>query len=248
MTNWNGIKIRCSALGSLLTQPQSKVAKDAGELSETTKSYLVSVYIEHKYGRKKDIQSKYLEKGKLAEEDSIDLLSKYEKEFLQKNEDWLQNDYISGTPDIFRGETIHTATEIIDIKTSWNLETFLSNVAKPLNPHYIAQLNGYMALSGANTAWICYCLTSAPNSLVEDEKRKLLYRMNVVSDESPEYKLAALELENDMIFEDISINERILKFRVDRDDEMIENIYQKVRKAREFLADFELKHMNFNTK
>ena len=105
-----------------------------------------------------------------------------------------------------------------------------------------------MALSGASTAWICYCLTSAPNSLVEDEKRKLLYRMNVVSDESPEYKLASLELDNDMIFEDIPINERILKFRVDRDDEMIENIYQKVRKAREFLADFELKHMNFNTK
>ena len=51
MTNWNKIKIRCSALGSLLTQPQSNAAKDAGELSETTKSYLVSVYIVHKYGR-----------------------------------------------------------------------------------------------------------------------------------------------------------------------------------------------------
>jgi hypothetical protein len=46
-----------------MTEPQSKAAKDAGELSKTAKSHLLDVYIAEKYGRKRDIQTKQMRKG-----------------------------------------------------------------------------------------------------------------------------------------------------------------------------------------
>lgn len=244
--NWEEILIRSSASGALLVQPQAKAAKESGELSETGKAYLIKLYIEHKYGRVKDIYSKYLDKGKSAEDDSIVLLSEFDGKEYKKNEEKIFNEYICGTPDLFLGESIHNADEIIDIKTSWDLESYFANLSKPVNPMYVAQLQCYMALSGAHTAWIAYCLVSTPFGLVESEKKNLLYKMNVISEISPEYVRAAQQLENNMVFDDIPVSERVLKFKVDRDEEMIAEIYRKVGKARDFLADFEYKHQTFN--
>ncbi len=232
--------------GALLVQPQSKAAKDAGELSETAKGYLIKLYIQEKYGRSTDIESKYLTKGKDAEEDSLMLLSKYDGIIYNKNEEWLSNDYISGTPDIYTGESIHNAETIIDLKTSWNLDSFLANVSKPLNSMYEAQLQCYMALSNSQEAWVVYCLVNTPFNLIESEKKKLLYSMDVVSELSPSYLKASTELEYTMTFDDIPPEERILKFKVPRNNEKIQEIYQKVEKAREFLSEFEQKHLLFN--
>jgi len=55
-------------------------------LSETTKKYLREVMIYEKYGRKKDISNKYIEKGLAVEEDAITLYSRFTKVFYKKNE------------------------------------------------------------------------------------------------------------------------------------------------------------------
>ena len=73
------------------------------------------------------------------------------------------------------------------------------------------------------------------------EKKKLLYQMNVISEESPDYIDAAAGLEINMIYPDIPLEEKILIFRVERDEEVIERMKQKVEKAREFLENFEKK-------
>ncbi len=38
-TDWNKTKIRCSSLGVLFTEPQSKADKDAGLLSKTAQTH-----------------------------------------------------------------------------------------------------------------------------------------------------------------------------------------------------------------
>ena len=45
MTDFSKTLIRSSSVGYLMTEPQSKAAKDAGELSKTAKSHLLDVYI-----------------------------------------------------------------------------------------------------------------------------------------------------------------------------------------------------------
>ena len=70
--------------------------------------------------------------------------------------------------------------------------------------------------------------------------------MNVISEESPEYVLEASKLELNMMFDDIDQKERLLLFPVQRNDEDIELIKEKVLKARVFLESIEETHLNFN--
>jgi hypothetical protein len=80
--------------------------------------------------------------------------------------------------------------------------------------------------------------------MVLDEQRKLLYKMDVVSEESPAFKEAAAEISNLMVFEDIDYRERIIKKPVTRNDELIAKMKAKVPIMRQWLADFDTLHMS----
>lgn len=244
--DWQNLKIHSSSLGLLMTEPKEKTLKDAGELSATAKGHLLKVYAMAKYGRRKDIYTIAMEKGTLVEPESITLLSRVEKRFFKKNTERLENTYFTGLPDLFLGDSIKKAEEIHDIKSSWDLDTFLPNLMKPLDQTYYWQLQSYFDLSGAKRGSICYCLSSAPIQIIEQEKRKLLFNMNVATEENLEYKLASAELEKNMVFEDIDIEERVIKFQVERNDSDIFKAYKKVKQARIFLAEIDQKHMSLN--
>lgn len=246
--NWNEILIRCSSIGNIMTEPKEKAAKDAGELSKTAKTHLKNVYIQEKYGREKDIVTKQMQKGIEVEEESITLLSRFQKKMLVKNEERLNNDYITGLPDIYEGESIRNADSITDIKSSYDLFTFMANVGEGLDNQYYYQLQGYMALSGAKSAYIAYCLVDTPLHIINAEKYKLLRSLDVISEESPEFIKQATKIESNMLFSDIPKEERVLIFPVERNEEVINKIYDKVIKAREYLKEFELLHLNFNNK
>jgi hypothetical protein len=245
MTDFSKTLIRASCFGKLMTEPKEKAAKDAGELSKTAKTHLIETYVLEKYGRQKDIQTKQMLKGIDGEEEGIKLLSEYKEQALLKNLHRLSDEYFTGIPDIFASNE-ENKLHIIDLKLSWDLFTFLPNISEPLNRDYVLQLQAYFALTGATTGEIAFVLVNTPSHIIESEKYYLLRRMNVATEEAPEYKRAAERLELNMIYPDISISDRVLIFEVQRDDELIEQMRKKVVKAREFLQEFEEKHLNFN--
>ena len=81
--------IRCSALGKVMTDSRKK-----GEMGETCKSYLKELYRERKYGIKKEIISKYIDKGLAVEDTAIALFSSKYDNFYTKNDEWFKNDFI----------------------------------------------------------------------------------------------------------------------------------------------------------
>jgi hypothetical protein len=236
--DFSKILFRCSSVSKLMIEPKTKADKEAGLLSESTKSYLVDVYVSAMYGRKKEFSNKYVEKGLMVEEDSITLYSRIKKEFFQKNEQLLQNNYLKGTPDLFVGKSIKKAQVIIDIKSSWDIFTYFATHTKNINRDYWWQLQGYMALTGASSARLAYCLLDTPDMLISDEKRKLMYKMGAVTNESPEYLEACKELDLSLKYEDIPLDHRLNEFYIERDDAAIESLYNKVELAREYLINF----------
>lgn len=238
--NWNDILIRSSSVGYLMTEPVTKADKEAGLLSKTAQKHLIEVYISEKYGRKRDIQTKQMKKGIEVEQDSIDLLSVYLKSPFSKNDKRFNNDFITGFPDIIDNE------RIIDIKSSYDLWTFLGNIPDKLDNLYYWQMQSYMWLTNAKSAVITYCLVDTPASIIEQEKYYLLKKMDVATEENPEYLKEAMKIEFNMSFEDIPVNERVLMFSVERSEDDILKIQHKVEKAREFLFELENKHLNFN--
>jgi hypothetical protein len=246
MMNFSKTKIRSSSVGYLMTEPQSKADKESGLLSKTAQRHLLEVYIREKYGREKDIQTKQMKKGIEVEKESIDLLSLYLKKPFNKNETRVTNDFITGLPDIFEGSDIHDAKAIIDIKSSYDLWTFLGNLPDKLDSLYYWQMQSYMWLTNAKKASIAYCLVDTPFGIIEQEKRYLLNKMDVISEESPEYIKESAKLEFNMTFGDIDISEKVLIFNVERNEDDILKIEHKVEKAREFLQEIEQTHLNFN--
>ncbi len=237
---WNETHIRASSVGYLMTEPQSKADKEAGLLSKTAQKHLLDVYIAEKYGRRKDIQTKQMKKGIEVEQDSIDLLSMYLKMPFSKNDQRFTNDFITGFPDIIDND------RIIDIKSSYDLWTFIGNIPDKLDSLYYWQMQSYMWLTNPKSAVIAYCLVNTPESIIEQEKYYMLKKMDVATEENPEYVKEAMKIEFNMSFDDISIEERVLMFKVGRNEDDILRIQQKVERAREFLRELEETHLNFN--
>lgn len=224
-------KIRCSALGNLMTEPKAAADKASGALSATAKTSLLEVYVKEVYGREKDIQTKPMKKGILAEDDSITTLSMYDGVLYQKNEKRYENEFITGTPDIVDGK-------VIDIKSSYDLWTFLANIDSKIDKGYWWQLQGYMWLTGLDKAELVYVLSNMPEEMILQEKYYLLKRMNVISEDSPEYIKAALELEKRLKFDDIPVNQRVIKFSFGKDESAWDFIESKVKAARVELERF----------
>ena len=211
-------------------------------LSDSCKSYLVEVFAFCKWGKliKPTLEgNKYLQKGKMVENDSIALVSFLDETPYEKNEERLNNEWLTGEVDLYDGELLIKADKVIDVKSSWSLDTFLANLVGSPNPLWWWQMQGYLDLCNSQQGELHICLVSTPEPLINDEKRRLFYRMNCVTDQDPKYLEAAQQLELNMTFDDIPANERRLIFKVDRDDDAIERIHRKVERCREWLGEYE---------
>lgn len=253
-------KFRCSGLGNLMTEPKLKADKEAGLLSEGAKTHAVDVWVSAKYQRREETYSKYFEKGNEVEEASITFLSLEKRKFFKKNEVQLDNEWICGTPDLFIGDEIVRASEIIDIKSSWDIFTFNRTKLKSVNSTYYWQMQGYMMLTGATQATLSYCLVNGTEDLINDEKWKLARARRVmIDDQSPAFIKSCQMVERNMIYDleafqtaypafnfhsdlagwqyNVSPSERLYEVVVQRNEEDIEKIKQKIESAWKFLSE-----------
>jgi len=220
--------------------------KDFEILSTGCKTHLSSLYAwtkYHKWSANKDKGNKYTAKGKLAENDSIKLLSETDFIAYNKNEERVDNEYLTGIPDILLSEDGESISKVIDIKTPWDAETFFSNLGKPLNTQYWWQIQGYMALTGAILGEVVFCLVNTPESIINKEKYRIATELDIVTEENPEYKRKIAELINNLTFDDIPTSDRIIRFKVERDENAIQKVYRKVEKCREYLIEIEKLHL-----
>lgn len=220
-----------SQLGLIMTESRTK-----DPFGETAKSHLLECWVNKKYDRYKDITNKYLEKGTMAEEDSIDLYSLVMNEYFEKNKEFISNDFFIGTPDLYKGKSIKEAELIIDLKTSWDIFTFFGVMIKGLDKRYFWQLQAYMDLTGAKTSKLVYCLVNTPYKLVEDEKKKLLWKLGVIDPDTDEaYIEGCKQIDKNAIYDDIPMKERYIEFTVERDQEAIDKAHKRVIECRTFL-------------
>lgn len=214
-----------------MVEPKSK----SEVIAQGVKTHLVDIFVSSKYGRKSDIKTKYTNKGLQVEEDSITLYSRATKILYKKNEERLSNEYVTGLPDLYEGESITNAELIIDIKSSWDIFTFFRSKTSPLNKLYYWQGQTYMALTGAKKFKLVYCLIKTPFTMIEDEKRKLSWSMGVIDPNNKDYQEACQEIDRLMIYDDIDLNERYFEIDIDRNDEDIEKMYQRIKDCREWM-------------
>lgn len=242
MADFKGYKFHPSSLGKIMTNDRS--GKNIGE---TAKKHLLECWINETYGRKRDFTNKYMEKGTAQEEESITLYSRVTKTYYKKNTEKISNDFLIGTPDLYEGESIMTATKIKDIKTSWDIFTFYDVFHNAVKKDYEWQLQAYMDLTGAKEAGLVYCLVDTPQKHIEDAKRKLSWSLGLIDpDIDPEYVAGCEQIEKNMTFGDIPIEDRWIEFKIERDDALIEAAHIRIEQCRNYLNEMNAKNKLLN--
>jgi len=241
-------------LGELLAKKHAK-----NDLPITTQNYLNEIHKQVLFKRKSDLKNKYLEKGIQVEEQSLTLYSKVSNFPFYKNEDFFKNYFICGTPDNCKGK-------VRDIKSSWDYTTFPFYDTEIKNTNYICQLNGYMELSGHTEAELIYCLVDTPFKMINDELRRADWKFNLIDNEGnirkDSIKLVteivsnmiytsqgledfcnenpAVKLEWFTDFREIPENLRVKIFKIQKDENLIKNLYSQIEKSREYLTNLSL--------
>jgi hypothetical protein len=191
--------------------------KGAG-LSEGAKTYLRELAAEEIFGVRFSIDSKYLKKGIEVENDSIALLNSVRGTSLVKNAERRHNEYITGECDLYDAENKRGH----DLKSSWSIQTFPLLAQDAVDKGYEWQMRGYMMLWDAEEWSVDYALVDTPERLIGYEPLEL----HLVSHIPERLRLTSWALKRDM--------------------ELEAKIVEKVKLAREYLAqvyaEFERTH------
>ena len=246
MIDWNIVKFRASSWGNLMAEPKDAADKKSGKLGLTAQKELLKIYLKVKYDwNEDDITTPAMEKGTIVQAESIDMYSKLEGKFFQENTIQLENEWFKGTPDVFLGKTIQTATQVDDMKNSHLLSNFTDKTIETVTPAQKCQLNCYYSLTGAQGGNIVHALMSLPPEMFARECDRLMWRMSnngeIATEYAPEYIEAVEGLKKKFIYDHIPESERIFIQPVPRDEELIEKMKAKVPILRQWLADYDKK-------
>lgn len=182
------LKFRASSLADIMTDPKSKDEV----LSVGAKSAIIKLAKEFVYGYDERISNKYMEKGILMEDKSIELLNSVLFTDFKKNTERKTNDWITGECDISAPDRIH------DIKTSWSLATFPVLSFMGEDKTYEWQGRAYMMLWDVDQFEIDYCLVSTPEHLIGYESEAL----HKVDHINPELRVTRVQYNRDKSLED----------------------------------------------
>lgn len=222
-----------SKIKVLTEKQQEKIAlliykKDNPELSEGCKTYLEMWLKEKVYNRQKEITSKHMEKGLVVEDNSLDFVAKQLGiALLIKNEKHYEDDFMTGTPDAVQKDFV------IDVKNSWSPFTFpLFAADVPENAYYL-QAQIYMHLTGKSKYKLIYTLMDTPEYLIEREAKSYSYNNG--------YGDLTQEMLDDFIkkmtYKDIPDTLKYKPFTIERNDEVIKEIQERVLECRKYIEN-----------
>ena len=211
------------------------------------------------WGRRKLIFNKYLEKGNMNEEDSLDLYSQVDGISYWKNDEYFDNGFVCGTPDNITEELLR------DIKSNYEFDTFQKAEMTSL---YSWQIKSYLWLTGKRKGELCYALVNSPAHRIEAEKNSLWYNMGMPDYEEERWIEAASQIERNHIFDidkfkqeypnvdlinknwsfDIPKHMRVKRFEVTLEDSDIEHLKRRSVMAKNWLLEREKQELELINK
>lgn len=206
-------------------------------------AYLLFIYSLKKHGRNAKIITDSIGEpsaanGTLKEKYVIGLIKEHRGIEIFRNKMKMKNDYLAGVPDAFDDEDWKKSLFVHEIKTTSNRVKFLNKKRYPVTIHNYLQVQGYMALTDKKKAVIHHCLVDYPESVISEQRNKLFDYFCTDGYETETFLDAWKEMEAQLRFSNMNPSDRLFSCYIDRDENVIEKIYKKVRLCREWLNDY----------
>lgn len=160
------INFRCSSIGKLMTEPNSKAG---GPLSVGAQTYIRTLAAQEIFSIDFEIGGKPIQKGLIREPDGIALVNRVRGLNLAKNTERRTAQGITGECDLFDPAT----REGRDLKCSWSAATFPITSADCEDKLYEWQMRGYMLLWDAPRWHVDYVLLDTPDDLIGFEPMQM---------------------------------------------------------------------------
>lgn len=219
------ILFRASEAYKLAVEAKSKADKEAGMLSETTKDFVLDLFLKNKFNYDEVVLTKEMLKGITLEEQAITLVSKVKNKPRFKNTKKYENYYFKGIPDIVLKE------EIEDIKISYNLKNFYK---AELIKQYYWQGQVYMYLTGKKVFNLIYCLLPTPEEYITSEKLKYYYMFNCNEEDEMYIKISQQIEHNNNVINSLPSHKRIKEFTIFYNEKDINFLTIQAQKAIEY--------------
>lgn len=201
------------------------------ELPEGAKTYCQKWLKEQLYNRRKHFSNRYLEKGIACEDDAIEFASEYYGWIgACKNDEWFEDDYMQGTPDII----LEGESHVIDIKNSYDAFSFPLFEEEIPTKGYNDQLQVYLALTGHERATLTYVLMDAPLDIMKEEMRRMSWKegsMGLISDELYQ------KVKAEMTYSNLPPELRLKSYTVERDPTVIDELQFRVDLCRSYIDE-----------
>jgi hypothetical protein len=218
---------------------------DPDGISDTAKNEICEIYAYEKYGKSTISSggSKPLSmvKGVLAEDDSIQIISRVDGVEYRKNNRVVANRYFKGVPDILIGQFRKYITGVKDIKTPYDLPEFLFLLGSAARRDDIWQMMGYLDILGLESGEICYCLSNMPQSMIDAEEERLKIRYQQLDMEEREVEKKLFTLKANMNYDEIPDEMRVIRHTVHKDGKKLREMHSRVTLARKWLNDLDEK-------
>jgi|SRR6478735_906207 len=175
-------------------------------LSETAKSYCKEWLISELTGKKKEVRSKYLSRGKAMEESAIKRIGKHYGCDLAKNEEPLENEYFTGTYDTNTNEIV------IDAKVPFDCFTFPYFETEP-DKNYYGQIQVYQELKKLRKGSLFFCLENGSHEQIDKLSWEIAREMDKDEPDIEDWDMAEAELSYDHLPE--GLRKKVFEFDYD---------------------------------
>lgn len=214
---------------------------DNPALPDGAKTYCKKWLKEYLFHRRKDVKSKYVDKGNNHEEDGFTIMAvELDLGMVYKNTQYHSNGIMRGTDDLFVKGVVY------DNKCSWDLDTFPMFDEEIPDEKYDWQINVYCELRKVEDGILAYTLVDADIDVIEREIKWLTNPNDIYKKIS---ELVYTKVYFDTLvaehcpastfdyFVEIPQSDRIKTFPVKRDPAKIAKLNQRVPMCRAYIAE-----------
>lgn len=152
-------------------------------LSAGAKTFLNGMAKESVYGYRKQVETKYMDKGRACEADAIELLNYLRFKSYEKNTERRESEYLTGECDIYV-----PGIKTIDTKVAWSLDTFPAVSEDAHDPLYEWQGRAYAKLWDVPEHEVAWVMLDTPEAMRRWEQPEL----HIVSHIPPELRLTTI--------------------------------------------------------
>ena len=220
-------KLRASAAGHFLSQPQKKADREAGLISQSARTLSDNWILKQRYNYYNEVRTDQLKKGTINEDtESIPLIDIVFPTDIQRKKNLirLEDDFFTGEPDLILPDRIE------EIKSVWDIASLFKK--GPLPKTYFAQAQVYMHLFNKKKTILYYCLTKTPDDILIKMEDRLFYELG---HDKNEYEKALNQLRQNHNVDNVRLNERVRKYEIEFEPRIIETLKTNIVKARDYI-------------